>query len=76
MEDQMQRLTRSPNYLIKAPYAYYFRIKVHKDLQAIISRKELRYSLGTGNLTAAKIKARHMAGLVGWIKLLFATITQ
>ena len=54
----------SPSYLFKEPYSYYFRIKVPKDLQPTISRKELRYSLRTGSLSDAKSKARYMAGQV------------
>lgn len=52
----------SPSYLVKNPYSYCFRIKVPKNLQTITSRKELRYSLGTGILSDAKIKARFLAG--------------
>ncbi|WDP88326.1 MAG: site-specific integrase [Desulfobacter sp.] len=54
----------SPSYLIRNPHSYCFRMKIPLDLQATISRKELRYSLGTGNLSAAKTKARFMAGQV------------
>ena len=56
--------THSPNYLVKEPYSYYFRMKIPKDLHPIIARKELRYSLGTGNLSAAKTKARYLAGQI------------
>ncbi len=52
----------SPSYLVRNPYSYCFRIKIPKDLQATVSKKELRYSLGTGNLSAAKNKARYLAG--------------
>ncbi len=58
------RTGNSPSYLIKTPYSFCFRLTVPKDLQKILARKELRYSLGTGNLSAAKIKARYMAGQV------------
>jgi integrase len=37
---------------------------VPRDLQATIARKELRYSLKTGNLSTAKNKARFIAGQV------------
>lgn len=39
-------------------------MKVPLDLRSIITKKELRYSLGTGNLSDAKNKARLMAGQV------------
>ncbi len=55
------RTGNSHSYLIKEPYSFYFRIKIPKDLQPTIARKELRYSLKTGNLSAAKIKARYLA---------------
>ncbi len=57
-------LQHSPSYLIKNPYSYCFRMIVPKDLQPTIAKKELRYSLGTGNLSAAKTKARYVAGQV------------
>lgn len=58
------RTSNSPSYLIKNPYSYCFRIKIPKDLRSTIARKELRYSLKTGNLSDAKSKARFMAGQV------------
>lgn len=54
----------SPSYLIKNPYSFCFRMIVPKDLQPTIARKELRYSLGTGNLSDAKAKARYLAAKV------------
>ncbi len=60
----MTSLTYTPSYLIKNPYSFYFRIKVPKDLQSTLSKKELRYSLKTGNLSKAKNKARLLAGKV------------
>lgn len=58
----MQTATRSPNYLSRNSYSYCFRIKIPQDLKAIVTKKELRYSLKTGSLSEAKIKARFMAG--------------
>jgi hypothetical protein len=52
----------SPSYLVRTPYSYCFRIRIPKGLQATISKKELRYSLETGNLSAAKSNARCLAG--------------
>ena len=51
-----------PSYLSKNDYSYCFRIRVPLELQTTVSRKELRYSLRTGNLSAAKMKARYLAG--------------
>jgi hypothetical protein len=64
MEEQKMRSGNSPSYLIRNPHSYCFRIKIPLDLQDAISKKELRYSLGTGNLTSAKNKARFVAGQV------------
>lgn len=58
----MQRITKSPSYLIRNPSSYCFRINVPKDLQPLIGRKELRRSLKTGYLRTAKSKARLIAG--------------
>ncbi len=65
--------TFSPTYLIRNQYSYCFRITVPKDLQTTISRKELRYSLKTGNLSKAKTMARLLAGQ---IQLLFRKIRR
>jgi integrase len=51
-------------YLVRNPYTYCFRLRVPVDLQNMVGRKELRYSLKTGNLTQAKVKARIYAGHV------------
>ena len=52
----------SPSYLVKNPYSFCFRMKIPKELQGIVCKKELRYSLGTGILSDAKTKARYLAG--------------
>ena len=48
-------------YLVRTPYSYCFRYAVPSDLQTIVGRKELRYSLRTGYLGQAKIKSRFVA---------------
>lgn len=73
MEDQMYKTAHSPTYLVKNPYSYCFRIKVPEDLQPTLSKKELRYSLKTGNLPEAKTKARLLAGEV---QLIFKRLTD
>lgn len=61
----------SPTYLVKNPYSFCFRMKVPSDLPSILSKKVFCYSLKTGNLSAAKTKARFLAGNV---QLLFREI--
>ena len=55
---------RSPSYIIRNPYSYCFRMVVPKDLQGLVGKKEMRYSLKTGYLGVAKYKARLLAGQV------------
>jgi len=57
-----------PSYLMKKSYSYYARIRVPKDIKLHFrSRTELRFSLKTNNITAAKSKARLVVGLVQWV---------
>jgi hypothetical protein len=61
-------MTKNPTksystYLVRTPYSYCFRLAVPSDLQTFIGKKELRYSLKTGYLSAAKRKARYLAGV-------------
>ena len=57
-----------PSYLMKKSYSYYARIRVPKDLDDYFGcRSELRFSLKTNNITAAKSKARLVAGMVQWV---------
>lgn len=69
----MPRITRSPAYLIRNPHSYCFRMNVPKDLRPLIRKRELRYSLRTGYLGTAKMKARLLASRV---QLLFREIRQ
>jgi hypothetical protein len=39
------KISKSPSYLVRGPYIFYFRVNVPRDLQALIGKKELRYSL-------------------------------
>jgi hypothetical protein len=50
----MKPITGSPSYLIRNPYSYCFRMKVPKDLQGIVGKKEIRYSLHTGYVSATQ----------------------
>ncbi len=51
----MRHIGKSPSYLIRNPYSYCFRMKVPTDLQGVIGRKELRYSVKTGNSLTIQI---------------------
>ena len=51
----------APTYLKNHPSGYIFRYCTPKDVQAVVKRKELRYSLRTGKLGLAKVRARAMA---------------
>jgi hypothetical protein len=55
------RTHRAPSYLKSHPSGYIFRYCIPKDVQAVVKRKELRYSLRTGKLGLAKVRARAMA---------------
>lgn len=56
--------SKCPSYLIRNPYSYCFRMIVSRDLQKVVGKTELRYSLKTGYLSVAKYKARFLAGQV------------
>jgi hypothetical protein len=57
----MKAPTRSPHYLVRNPYSYCFRVNVPKDLQRLVGKKELRYSLRTGFVGAARDKGQLIA---------------
>ncbi len=57
----MGRKHHSPSYLIWQNSGYCFRLIVPVDLRPIVGIRELRYSLRTGFLGAAKNRARSMA---------------
>jgi hypothetical protein len=54
----MRSLGKNPHYLVRNPYSYCVRLAVPKDLQSLVGRKELRYSLKTGCLSIARAKAQ------------------
>jgi len=60
----MEPLKRSPHYLVRNPYSYCFRVYVPKDLQQLVGKKELRYSLKTGYVGVARVKAQLIAAQV------------
>ena len=51
----------APTYLKNHPSGYIFRYCIPKDIQAVVKRTELRYSLRTGKLGLAKVRASAMA---------------
>jgi Domain of unknown function (DUF6538) len=55
---------RNPSYLVRNPHGYCFRLIVPKDLQDVVGKRELRYSLKTGCLSEGKSRARLLAGLI------------
>jgi Domain of unknown function (DUF6538) len=61
------KISKSPSYLVRGPYIFYFRVNVPRDLQALIGKKELRYSLKTGYLNEARQKAGYLAGQVQYL---------
>jgi integrase len=61
------KISKSPSYLVRGPYIFYFRMNVPRDLQPYIGKKELRYSLKTGYLSEARQKARYLAGQVQYL---------
>jgi Glu-tRNA(Gln) amidotransferase subunit E-like FAD-binding protein len=60
----MKSLARSPHHLVRNAHSYCFRINVPKDLQRTIGKKELRYSLKTGYVGIARVKAQMIAAQV------------
>lgn len=52
----------SPSWLVRQDSGWCFRMVVPLDLQPIVGKKEIRYSLRTGFLGEAKYMARRMAG--------------
>lgn len=54
----------SKSYLSRQTCGYCFRMRIPKDLQAVIGKKELKYSLKEGSLRRAKNKAKIVAGQV------------
>ena len=57
-------INRSSAYLSRNNHSYCFRIRVPVDIQRYLGKKELRYSLRTGYLGQAKLKARGLASMV------------
>ncbi len=54
----------SSTYLLKRYTTYYFRIAVPFDLQGIVVLREIRYSLGTGKYSVAKVRALQFASFI------------
>ena len=54
-------------YLVRNPHSYCFRYRVPPDLQKIVGRKEIRYSLRTGAIGRSKNMS---AGIVVKVKRL------
>lgn len=50
----------TPDHVYQHPSGYIFRYRVPKDLQAHIPQTEFRYSLRTGSLRVAKLRAKRL----------------
>jgi len=69
----MKQINRSPSYLVRNSYSYCFRMIIPQDLKPYFGKKELRYTLKTGYIGEAKIKARFFAGQ---IQLIFRLLRE
>ncbi len=56
--------SRSPSYLTRNAYSYYFRMNVPCDLRLYVGKRELQYTLKTSYIGIAKHKARYLASQV------------
>lgn len=59
---QKRKNRKIPSYLSWSGYSYLFRIAIPAKLQAIIGKKELKYSLKSGSLSRAKRRSVIIAG--------------
>jgi integrase len=64
---------KAPAYIVWQSCGYCFRFKVPDELHQIVGRKEIRYSLRTGFLSEAKLRARRMAA---FIQTLFRNMSE
>lgn len=69
----MKQINKSPSYLVRNSYSFCFRMIIPEDLKPYFGKKELRYSLKTGYIGEAKVKARFFAGQ---IQLIFRLIRE
>jgi len=60
----MKAVKKSPHYLVRNPHSFRFRVNVPKDLQCVMGKKELRYTLKTGYVGVARVKAQLIAAQV------------
>lgn len=51
----------SSTYTYHTPSGYIFRLRIPKDLQHVVGKTEFRYSLRSGFLREAKVKAQAIA---------------
>ncbi len=66
-------ITKSPSYLYRKGYIYYFRIAVPYPLRSVLRRSEIRKSLHTGYLRQARTKSGKLAVIM---QSLFNTLMQ
>ena len=62
----MQKITKTPTYLLKRGDMYYFRCALPKPLNSVLNRQEIRYSLGSRIRSEARvIEGLHGPGVSG-----------
>jgi hypothetical protein len=65
----MKTLNRSPHYLVRNPHSFCCRFNVPKDLQRVVGRQELRYSLKTGYVGVARVVHKSYRGKPAPVRL-------
>ncbi len=55
----------TPSYMYLSPSGYIFRLRIPADLKPIVGKCEFRYSLRSGILSVAKIRAQTIASYLG-----------
>ncbi len=63
----------TPSYMYLSPSGYIFRLRIPADLKPVVGKCEFRYSLRSGILSVAKLRAQAIAS---YIKQLFTRYEQ
>lgn len=71
----VQTAFKSPSYLVTSDHGYRFRIRVPAELEKVIGKRAIKFSLDTGRLGEAKIRARYLAGSESANKTEYRTVT-
>ena len=54
----------TPSYMYLSPSGYIFRLRIPTDLKPVVGKCEFRYSLRSGILSVAKIRAQTIASYI------------